>query len=167
MAAATATAPARDWCLGGVCLEVPERDLVRQYGVGRAFPPEGPFEHCYRARAKSTFLKATLDDEDPERPVTAVLASIEPACRDAGPARLGPDFTGCRGIRLFDSVDRLRDLGAVRRSPADKGYPWDGSPSDVSQFDYACEPDRTCSVRASAFVRGGTIIAISIWLPDC
>lgn len=168
-AAATATpaVPAREWCLGGVCLGVSEEDLVRRFGAGRADPPGQPFEHCYRARAKSTFLTAILDDDDPEREVTAVLASIEPTCRDAGPSRLGPDFTGCRGIRLFDSMDRLRDVGATRREPEDKGYPWDGSPYDVSQFDYACEPEKECSVRASAFVRGTTIIAISLWFHDC
>lgn len=167
LAAATSTVPARNSCLGGVCLDMPEQDLVSRYGPGRAFPPERPFERCYRSRAKSTFVKAIVDDDDPHRSVTAVLASVEPVCSDAGPARLGTDFTGCRGIRLFDDVDRLLGVGATRRTQAEKGSPWDGSPSDVSQFDYACELESACGLRASAFVRGRTIIAISIWRPDC
>jgi hypothetical protein len=156
-----------EWCLAGVCLGRTEQDLAGRYGAGRLFPGSNPFEHCYQARGKSVYVTALLDDEDPARPITAVLLSGETVCRDAATARVGPDRAGCRGVRLFDPVEKLSTVGAEKRQPKDKGYPWDGSPSEVSQFDYRCEPEKTCSVMASAFTRGGTIIAVSIWEPDC
>jgi hypothetical protein len=130
-------------------------------------PPDAPRERCYQARAKSTFVKVHLDEEDPERAVTAVVASVEPDCADAGPARMGSDWGGCRGIRLYDPAEKLRSVDAIPRAAGERGYPWDGSPPGVSRFDYRCEPEKTCGVMASAFVRAGTIIAVSIWSPDC
>jgi len=165
-AAAADTTPGSEWCIAGVCLGRPEQDLLGRYGPGRS-PAEAPQDHCYQARGKSIYVTAVVDDEDPARRIGAVLLSGESVCRDAATARVGPDRAGCRGIRLFDPVERLGTVGAEKRQPLDKGYPWDGSPSEVSQFDYRCEPEKACSVMASAFTRGGTIIAISIWKPDC
>jgi hypothetical protein len=159
--------PAHEWCIAGVCLGHPEQDLVGRYGAGRLFPAETPWEHCYQARGKSIYLTAMIDEEDPGRRIMVVLLSGETNCPDAATARVGPDRAGCRGIRLFDPVEKLETVDATKRSPEDKNYPWHDSPSEVNEYDYRCEPEKSCSVMATAYVRGSTIIAISIWEPDC
>ena len=154
-------------CIAGVCLGAPEEEILQKFGAGRAFPDQAPSERCYQARGKSVYVTALFGHGDPARRIAAVLLSGETVCRDAATARVGPDRSGCRGIRLFDPIERLGTVGAVKRPPGEKGAPWPDSPSEVSQFDYRCEPDQACGVMASAFTRKKTIIAVSIRKPDC
>ncbi len=158
---------ASSWCIAGLCLGAPEKEILQRFGTGRLLPEDAPFERCYQARGKSIYLTAVLDGEDAARRVAAVLLSGELTCSAAGPARFAPDRSGCRGLRLFDPAEALSSLGATPLSPRDKGYPWRGSPPEVIQYDYRCEPERECSVMGSAFVRDRTIVAVAIWEPDC
>ena len=155
------------WCIAGVCLGAPEQEILERFGAGRPFPDEEPIERCYQARGKSYYVTVYLLDGDPARRVTGVLLSSELTCPEAGPARFAPDRAGCRGLRPFDSADKLRSLGATEQAPRRKDELWQGSSRDVTLFDYRCEPDEECSTMASAFVRNGTIIAVAIREPDC
>lgn len=165
--AAPPPAAAAPWCIAGVCLGAPEKEILQRFGAGRPFPDGAPVERCYQARGKSYYVTALLDKADPARRVTGILLSSETTCPAAGPARFAPDRAGCRGLMPFDSADKLPGLGATERSAHDKGHPWKGSPPDVTQFDYHCEPETECSIMASAFVRNRTVIAVAIWEPDC
>lgn len=154
-------------CLAGVCLGITDQALMKVHGRGFADPDKSPVKRCYQPMAKSTFLTVYLDAEDPSRPVTGVLVSALPNCAKTKPSKVASGFTTCRQVALGDPVEKVLGLGATKRAPEDKGYPWYGTGDQIAQFDYPCDPEKACSAMASAFTMNGRVIGVSLWLNDC
>ena len=153
--------------LAGTYIDSPERHVIDLHGLGHSDHPERPYRRCYQLKPKSTFLTVIFYANNPSRTVAGVLVTVEPSCpasaQSAAEVR-DVELVGCGQIRLGDPAEKLRDLGAELRTPGARWWP--NAPAEVSQYDYRCEPEQQRRVKASAFVRAGRVIGVSMWVPD-
>jgi hypothetical protein len=156
-----------EFCLADICIGYSEQSIIAKYGPGHPDQAERPIQRCYQLKPKAIFVTVIIDDEDPRRPVTGVLATTEPNCPAAESASITLDLAACGPIRLGDPLDKVLGLGVKQVSAEAKGYPWYGTKSDVSQFDYRCQPEKECSPMSSVYVRAQRVIGIAVWSPDC
>ena len=148
-------------CLGRVCLGMSEESAVAALG---AAAPAGS-SHCYRARG-GAFYSFWVDDEDPGRRVTGVLATDAPHCADPAEVDDAGTLVTCRGVRLGDAASFVAKIDRRAVAPQKPDYPWPEAPEGTRQLDDDCGAGTDAARMTTLYLRNGKVAGLAIWETD-
>lgn len=170
--AATLASPSgatTDDCLAGICLSDTLSSVEKRIGRGHSFPPELEITHCFKVSEKGPYVSFVVSDEDPARPVMAVVITDRPYCPSASLHKALPPAATCDGVSIGDSSEVVRKRHGEPMWQGSPHFPWSDAPAGIEQWDYHCDDAvglETYPAVTSIFFRDGFVIGVSIWSPD-
>jgi hypothetical protein len=139
-----------------------ETEALRALGDGAAPGPERGAAHCYRT-AGGAFYSFWVDEEDPARRVTGVLATAGEHCARPSPVADPGALATCRGVRLGDPESLVTKLHRQAAGTDRPGYPWSEAPEGVVQLDDTCASGDGSAPHTSLYLRGGRVEGLAVW----
>ena len=160
-------------CLGRVCLGMSEESAVAALGAaapaatGASEGPAGPAgaRHCYRARG-GAFYSFWVDNEDPGRRVTGILATDAPHCADPTDVDDAGTLVTCRGVRLGDAASFVAKIDRRAVATEKPDYPWPEAPEGTRQLDDDCGAGTDAARMTTLYLRNGKVAGLAIWETD-
>jgi len=165
-------------CLGRVCLGMSERSALAALGVkepsrgtgdatGDAGTPGGPADtrHCYRVH-DGPYFSFWVDEEDPGRRVTGILATAAAHCADPADVDDAGAIATCRGVRLGDPESFVAKMDRRAVEAATPAYPWPEAPEGTRQLDDDCGGGEQAAAMTSLYLAAGRVAGLGIWEAD-
>jgi hypothetical protein len=180
-AATTDTRTATGDCLGRVCLGMSETTALAALGGGAGAPGggasgaadaggaggSGPADtrHCYRVH-DGPFYSFWVDEEDPGRRVTGVLATGAAHCADPRNLDDAGAIVTCRGVRLGDPDSFVAKMDRQAVESEKPAYPWPEAPEGTRQLDDDCGGGPQAASMTTLYLASGKVAGLAIWEAD-